>query len=508
MNPKDTKQPGPHHGMRVFRGLDTVSGVPVGPGPLIANSAAYGIRPGQAFVSANVPPGAPEPGRFGRIFGASDYYPSDEGIHELALTMQEQNDPSGDNPTVSLGFTFLGQFIDHDLTLDATTTFQQQADPTAIQDFRTPNLDMDNLYGSGPGVTRQLYDVEPPEGMNPMRLMLDEGREFDLPRNSQYTALIGDPRNDENFLVSQTHLAMIKFHNATLDYQQAQYPQNYTGLNANTLLFNDSSQRVRWHYQWIILDDFLPRILGCEIVQDVLRNGPKLYQWRKLATTPFMPVEFSVAAYRLGHTMLRQNYVINSTITKDLFDLPFFGQDPATGAPIQSAAEKLDFTNFFDFPGQPSAQRARKFDAKITLPVFTLPFISPTRDPPISLPERNMLRGRTFSLPSGQQVAGEMRRLGAPVRVYSNADLGISHIAGLQGEAPLWFYILKESEFEPSNGLHLGPVGGRIVAEFLISLIKDVPGNFLHDDPSWTPNLPRANPNHFTMVDLLKFAGA
>lgn len=450
-------------------------------------------------------PGSLQPGRFGRIFPRSSYAPSDTALHDLAERMREANSSySGDNPNIPLGFVFLAQFVDHDLTLDATTQFGMSADPSATVDFRTPNFDLDSLYGAGPGVSRHMFSVTPPDDRSPVKLMLDSGREFDLPRNSQNTALIGDLRNDENFLISQLHLAFIKFHNQVVDQLRSSF--NPTDLRANTELFHKAADTVRRHYQWILLHEFLPLIVGRAMVDDVLRHGPLFFDWKKLgARYPFMPVEFSTAAYRLGHTMLRKDYIINDMIKKDLFDLPSFGAPK-----IQSVLEKVDFKKFFDFPGAPSAQRARRFDTKITEPVFTLPFIDPRQDPPVSLIERNLRRSTVFGVPSGQEIAQAMRDTGIKLTIYSNQDLGIADIGGLNGQAPLFYYILKESEFAPSPSLHLGSVGGRIVAEVFIELLSTIEGNLLYprQTSTWSPALPGAVPGQFTMVDLLTFAQA
>jgi photosystem II stability/assembly factor-like uncharacterized protein len=507
-----SKQPGAAHGTRLFRGLDQFGGLPVAQGPMVKDGSRFGAQPAQLMIAAAPPrlaeaappvgPGGPlQPGRFGRIFARSNYSPPPAAIHNLAESMREPNTPDGDNPNVPLGLTFLGQFIDHDLTLDATTLFGQTQDPMAITDFRTPNLDLDNLYGAGPGVSRHMYDVTPPADKNPYKLILDFGRGFDLPRNSQNSALIGDLRNDENFLISQLHLAFIKFHNAVVDIVFAKNPAAYQGEHGNMFLFRDASTQVRWHFQWIIVHEFLPKVVGQYLVNDILTNGFRVFDWQKLgAQYPFMPVEFSTACYRLGHTMLRQDYVINDLIKKDLFDLPVFGSPR-----INSVLEKIDFTKFFDFPNSPPAQRARKFDAKITVPVFSLPFIDPVQDPPSSLPERNMLRGLVFGVPSGQEVAKAMG-----LRVYTNKELGISDSLSkdLGGQAPLFYYMLKESEFAPSYSIHLGPVGGRIVAEVILNFLKTIAGNYLCDDPTWAPTLPGAELGDFTMVDLLTIAKA
>jgi hypothetical protein len=173
--------------------------------------------------------------------------------------------------------------------------------------------------------------------------------------------------------------------------------------------------------------------------------------------------------------------------------------------------KKLDFTKFFDFPGKPAAQRARRYGAIITPPVFELPFIDPTDDPPVVLPQRNMLRARLFKVPSGQEVATLMKNAGLNIVVHSNQELGITAIPGTDGlhvQAPLWYSILKESEFAPIGGRHLGPVGDRIVAEVFIGILQETAGSYLHDQPGWKPTLPAAHAGTFTVTDLPTFAKA
>jgi hypothetical protein len=503
---------GARHGTVILRGLDTADSLRSTRSPAVSSAPVARGTAAEPFSlkDASLSPTA-ETSRFGRIFKQSSYFPSDGAIHALALSMRDPNpeSPERDNPNIPLGMTFFAQFIDHNLTLDITPLFSMQQDPAAVADFRSSNLDLDQLYGGGPGVTRFLYDVLPPgtaNNFNPVKLVLDPLRDFDLPRNSQNTAIIGDPRNDENFLVSQTHVAFIKFHNAIVDYLLATDPQKYVGEGANPTLFRDASLMARWHYQWIIVNEFLPKILGTEVVQEVLTHGRLWYRPAEQGHKyPYMPVEFSTAAYRLGHAMLRQHYVINDGFQANLFDMPVFGN------PRIDASKKLDFTKFFDFPGKPAAQRARRYGAIITPPVFELPFIDPTDDPPIVLPERNMLRARLFKVPSGQEVATLMKNAGMNITVHSNQELGITAIPGtdgLLGQAPLWYYILKESEFAPIGGLHLGPVGGRIVAEVFIGILQETAGNYLHDQPDWKPTLSSARSGTFTLTDLLTFANA
>jgi hypothetical protein len=83
-------------------------------------------------------------------------------------------------------------------------------------------------------------------------------------------------------------------------------------------------------------------------------------------------------------------------------------------------------------------------------------------------------------------------------------------IKGLTREAllrapPLWYYVLKEAQTRGEGGRHLGPVGGRIVAEVLTGLLEGDPYSYRRQWPTWTPELPRAQDDTFTMGDLVRF---
>ena len=498
------KMPGMHHGARLLRGFDQNERAGCKLGPMIEDCRDYFDTKKK---SVKVPPG-----RFGRIFPTSDYSPDLAAIHELAERMRESDlGSSGELTTMPAGFVFLGQFLDHDITFDPTTFLTRQSDPAAVRNFRSPNLDLDSVFGEGPDASRHQFNLSTDDQHQiPYRMLLDAGREYDLPRNSQWCALIGDPRNDENFMISQIHLAMIKFFNAVVDWVIGSGLPPDSDIPRNKWLFDKCREVTRWHYQWIIVHEFLPLIVGQKMADDVLDNGPVIYDWKaRKAFEPFIPVEFGGAAYRLGHTLIRENYKVATDVpAQSLFDLPFFGlQRP-------EFTHQIEWWRFFDFTsfGQLPPQYARQFDRFVVPALHSLPFISDD-DLPKSLPERNMLRGLTFKLPSGGQAAKQTNEAlkgkgREPIPVYSNADLGIDDLSGLNGEAPLWFYILAESEKSPSDSLHLGPLGGRIVAEVLITFLKKYDGNYLKDEPDWTPTLPSSTPNQFTMVDLLRFAGA
>ena len=265
--------------------------------------------------------GHDDPGMFGRMFPRlKPLVVTDEPLHELAEAMKDA-DPAGggDNP-IPAGFTYLGQFIDHDITLDLTSIGEKQADPKATENFRTPALDLDSIYGLGPDGSRQLYARNAPtdNGKNPgPKFLIGKNinvplggvtgdHRNDLPRSPEGFALIGDHRNDENLVVAQTHLAMLKFHNKICDMVMG------GGLRDPVAVFNEARRLVTWHYQWMVLHDFVERLTEPGIVDKILHEGRRFYRFKRV---PYIPVEFSAAAYRLGHSMVRQVYSYNRIFT-------------------------------------------------------------------------------------------------------------------------------------------------------------------------------------------------
>lgn len=476
-------------------------------------------------------------GRFGRIFGELPPFAADTPLVRDALLkigaeggiMDAKDDLTQDpkllitddnlqknnpnNPTMGAGMTFLGQFLDHDMTFDPTSSLERQVDPEHIANFRTPTLALDNLYGAGPGGSPHLYE----KGIGPKFLIesipgATSPVRFDLPRNSELIALIGDPRNDENLIVSQLHLGFLRFHNAVVEDLKA-------GGMQDSDLFPEAQRIVRWHYQWIIVHEFLRLTCGQPVVDDVLNNGRKFYSWRN---EPFIPVEFSVACYRFGHSQVRPSYRANfhgGTGNKELFQF-IFKDVPDHSSPenddLSGSARKkwrfIDWQTFFDF-GDARMKNNKKIDSKLSSPLFKLPgTVVPTPDPrsnPRSLAQRNLLRHLTFSLPSGQRVYKAMKAKLPQLPELPEAALEDLKKHGLHNRTPLWFYILKEAEVLAA-GEHLGPVGGRIVAEVFIGLLQGDNQSYLNQDPDWTPHLPRIGSRpvgDYTIADLLNFAG-
>jgi len=456
----------------------------------------------------------PPRGRFGRMFPVllpCDV--SDGAIDELVGWMGDPDRERPPNPRIPAGFTYLGQFIDHDITFDPTSRLDRRSDPHALANFRTPRLDLDSVYGSGPVAQPFLYDWKDsaPPGA---RLLVGRNEVEDLPRNHQGRALIGDMRNDENAIVAQLHLLFIRFHNAVVDRLCREGK-----VRDRDELFDKAQRIVRWHYQWIVVHEFLPAVVGETMANCVLSSAAdgsppaiqrKFFRWQD---EPFIPVEFSGAAYRFGHSMVRAEYGIKRIPEgagepggEIVHPLPLFPD--LAGFTWLSESLVIDWERFFVLPGaKDPPQASQRIDTAIVRPLFELP----DRDPENrELPRQNLRRGRALGLPSGQDVACVMHE--PPL---TENELQLEHMPKSRDElrraTPLWYYILCETaravdpEDRPEPGEHLGPVGGRIVTEVLAGLLEGDPSSYLNHDPPWQPRELGTN-GKFTMSDLVKTA--
>jgi hypothetical protein len=487
-------------------------------------------------------------GRFGRLFRSLEPATfSRASLETLAKAMSADVEfgPDADaedaeeNQGILAGYTYLGQFIDHDLTFDPASSLDRQNDPDALVDFRTPRFDLDCVYGRGPDDQPYLYRDDG------IRMLLgrkltgnpDDPSARDLPRNPAVAgepsrALIGDPRNDENVIVSQLHAAFLRFHNRMADVMPG-------------ALFVDLQRLVRWHYQWVVLHDFLPTIVMKDVIGDILphivkktdpaTDPPKLTVFKKPKNNAYIPVEFSVAAYRFGHSMVRPFYRLNTTLPKPFSIFPVNTSGVPNGDIIEAGESlrgfrefpspwAIDWRLFFPQTGvkpvlagaRNRVQPAYKIDTSLVAPLMNLPGVPA----PAMLALRNLLRGLQMGLPSGQAVAAYM---GAPVLGDDHLVVGKAteedseknpSVATLSpdfgGNAPLWFYILSEAQQQfkkDSTPIRLGPVGGRIVTETFVRLLLEDAQSFLNQAPRWKPFEEfRADNGEFRMGDLLKQA--
>lgn len=436
-------------------------------------------------------------GRRGGLLDAGD----DLAAGPVALIVNpalSARNPNNDGSTA--GVTFVGQFLDHDMTFDTTSRLGRPTSPRRSPNARRPFLDLDSVYGAGPVGAPQLYD---PADRAKFRVE-SGGLHEDLPRDATGRAIVADPRNDENMVISGLHAAVLLFHNHVVDLVRRERP----GLEPEDA-FAEAQRLVTWHYQWMVLHEFLPHLVGQPTVDELLAGGRRVYRPRM--GDAFMPVEFQIA-YRMGHSMVRPSYRANFTgnAGEPFFALVF---DPSIGAEADPAdlrggrrAERrfIGWTTFFRFQGFEDDVRPNKLiDSRLSSPLFDLPLGAiPTGTPPTSLAVRNLLRHLTWSVPSGQAIAAA---LGVPA-------LPPARLAELRAvyppfavSTPLWYYVLKEAEvFE--RGVRLGPVGSRIVAEVFVGLLRSDPDSYLNEQPGFTPTL-GVVPGEFGMVDLLTAAG-
>jgi len=447
----------------------------------------------------------------------------------VRTTMGNVMAAGGGGPSqIPAGFTYLGQFTDHDLTFDKTAVMLgENVSPADLLQARSPSLDLDSLYGAGPTDPESAHFYEADglhlkmgktEAVDPFPSM--DG--FDLPRGEGNTAaekrraVIPDPRNDENLAVAQTHLAMIRFHNRVVD-QMSGVPVGQR--------FAKAREHVTKHYQWMLRTDYLPRICQPSVVNSVFTSGRKAFEVGATPTdVPTMPIEFSVAAFRLGHSMVRAAYNWNKVFddgfgTLDLL-FEFSGlSGTLAGGPRLPSNWIADFRRLYDFgeAGRadlevPEAKfnRAMRIDTFLVDPLSALPgFAAGERN----LAFRNLTRARMVTLATGQQMAAFLKNKGVNLTKLAAAEvrdgnggatldeLSQSQRSAFVADTPLWFYILREAEL---NQGRLKGVGARIVAETFHRAMEGSKASIVRD-PTFHPTLGPDNAT-FRMVDLLLFA--
>jgi Animal haem peroxidase len=435
----------------------------------------------------------------------------------------------GGESQLPAGFTYLGQFIDHDLTFDKTNVMLgHHVSPTQLLQARSPSLDLDSLYGAGPDdpESAKFYQADGLHLRMGKTVAVDSDAAmdgFDLPRGAGSTAaarraaIVPDPRNDENLAVAQTHLAFIRLHNRVVDTLPGSVPPAQR--------FSQARELVTKHYQWMIRTDFLPRICAAGVVTNVFTSGRLAFEVGAPPTdVPTMPIEFSVAAFRLGHSMIRGAYNWNARFddgdgTLDLL-FEFSGGSGQLGGEERLPSNWIaDFRRLYDFAEAnrpnlvvPAAKfnRAMRIDTRLAGLLGSLPGFPAAE---ANLAFRNLTRAKMVNLATGRQMASFLKNKGvtltrltqAQIRDGNNgADLdGLTQAqrAALLTNTPLWFYILREAEL---NAGRLKGVGARIVAETFHRAMEGSQASIVRD-PAWRPTLGPDNAT-FRMVDLLLFA--
>ena len=366
------------------------------------------------------------------------------------------------------GWPFFGQYVAHDITADRSA-LRGGVDPRQLRNARSPQLNLECLYGDGPIGHPYLFRRDDPAKL----LTAADG--LDVLRNSEGTAVIGDPRNDSHVVMSQMHLAFLRAHNAFVDRVRASGPPDLA-------VFETAARELRWHYQTVVLREFLPRLVGGDLTRALLAGDRRFY---RPSGDAYIPLEFADAAYRYGHAQIRHTYRLNGNSEPAPLFPDLIGFRPV------SPRHHVEWSRLFDRNGQPPADRAKKIDGKLVGALIALP-VTLTGECEVeefhSLAVRDLERGQNVGLPSGEAVA---RHIGVPPLTAD--DVG-ARAAGWPGETPLWYYILREADVR-CDGNRLGPVGGRIVGEVLVGLLDLDRSSVLHAPDDWTPTA--------SLIDLL-----
>lgn len=491
--------------------------------------------------------------RFPRAHLGRDTEAVRQALLALGTAMIDPTGPpaaQGDS-TVPAVYTYWGQFIDHDITLNTngpdttsgaggdqalgnidTVPFRVFAPNTVVRSLhngRHPMLNLDSLYGSGPrfagepdrGTTRSEAAYVP--GSPKLRLgrvattpipgfrlvAPGDDAQRDLPRSGTGAPLVPDDRNDENLVVAQFHVAMIRFHNAVVDWVARTEPL----LAADDrMLFDRAQQLVRFHYQWLVANDYLRTLTKPGVLDEVTLTGNLLFRPSRRIS---MPLEFAVAAFRFGHSMVRGGYDYNVNFgaggARPFASLDQLFQFTGGGGmgPSLPSNWPIDWTRFTDKGDPDPGHGARKIDP------FLARGLGQMRNLPAGLlaqlAQRNLLRGYMLAIPTGEDVARALHLEPlTPAQLRQGAPQGVSDaLDALGGRTPLWYYVLKEAEVQ-GNGNFLGEVGSRILCETFVYLLREDRDSYVRHAGGWSPaDGVRLEDGSMitTLPDLMRFAG-
>ena len=432
-------------------------------------------------------------GHYSRLFAApSEPIPTDDEFKlvKLGTAMRYEEEREG-TLTPRVGYTYFGQFVGHDLTHDATPLAGPYRAAEKTPNFRTATFDLDHVYADGPKGSPYLYEGE--EGAETFKIgaTIPSGYRRDLPIGHGHL-LIGDlhdTRNVDNLLLRQLHVVFLKFHNEAIRQLQTNPEmQSLAESLGQDSLFERARRLVCWHYQWIIRHDYLPRILHNDIWQHQEERTR-----RKRGGKFCVPIEFSLAAFRFGHSMVRNAYRLNCRHQRIVIgELMELGQK---AEPI-SDDDLVEWGTFFDgLPTSGPTASSSFIDTSVSLAMHglsagtirlanRLEAIDPS-----NLPVRTLLRGARAQLPSGQEVAQALATKGK-IKLAdcltclelttdtSNRSGSVLGRCGLEGNTPLFYYILKEAELKGKR-LTLGPVGSHIVSEVIQTALEADPDGYM-----------------------------
>jgi hypothetical protein len=492
---------------------------------------------------------------FGTMFPKlSPFHYSDQAAADLAATMENTTpDPVGtnrgtsdDSATLPAEYTYLGQFIDHNLDFDRTPQPTADVNPSSLTNFESFRFDLNNVFGAGPAADPQLYSSdhkhllvsgtlgEPQADGFPT--VTGNGGVFDLARDPLTgQAILVEPRDDETQILSQISAAFVAFYNDFVD-KGASYAQ--------------ARHLTEEYYQELVLTDVLPAYVGQSTINQYLHTtsrGGVSVNTPNLPSGNFTPIEFSVGAYRFGHSLVRNNYHINDIFptTDDIdanvpiFDLANFqAGDLSGGAPLPGpdgsdtttctstslcnvpnpAGHQIQWKYFVPAldadPSEGGINFARQTQTSISPALFNLPAetIAGCADAPTdpacsgsgSLIARDFARGNFDGLASGQDIA---KALGC--HVISAPSINPTKDPVFNSGTPLLYYVLAEAQKAGGPDRVLGCVGQSIVAQTFIRALWDTPNSILHTNFRPDPNLVKLAPEtpKFSFGDLLVDTG-
>ncbi len=442
-------------------------------------------------------------------------------LGKIMADMGTPEDPKNElDSNIPAIYTYLGQFIDHDITARTDRNADQNdindlnnlhpLDPdNVVNDLtngRRPQLDLDSVFGEGPSLNAS-YQAQADDLFDnrSLSMHLNEDTDYiDVPRHADGRANIADARNDENLLVSQLHAAFIKMYNRANTF----FEQSLSNVDA----YCEARRHCRWAYQYVVIHDYLNQVCDSDVVKDVLVNGPYFYTHHNV----FMPLEFSVAGFRFGHSMIRPFYTIRTG--EELTIMNLLGtQNLLNEDKVLPNNRVIQWSNLVGFEGSTTAvQNARLIDPKLAKGLFDLSGVDPSHMPPnvlASLTTRNLLRGYLLSIPVGQSIAEAMRTTPLTANELTDgltaSQRDVLTESGFTEKTPLWYYVLQEAKVKKA-GNSLGYVGSKLVAETLIGLVKNDPNSYWnnrHHASVSDSGITIDGQEISTIADILAFAG-
>ncbi len=466
-----------------------------------------------------------------RIFGRAEDkdLPDRAALSALGEAMTENVELEEEHSNIPVAYTYLGQFIAHDLTF--------MDDPPEGEDpksARTPALDLDSIYATP---INKGDEVDGPSGPNRMALgRTSAGRFEDLPRATCGMSVIGDKRNDDNLPLAQTHVALLKFHNAVAAMLDACEP-GYDERRLKCI--------VRQHFQSAVLNDYLRKVIHPDTYADVMANGRSvIYPKNQSPPDKFrIPMEFAAAAFRFGHSMVRHTYANwNGQANGNLplfWDLTFSSSRDPIKRLSDGWVNKWEL--LLSFKGTP-LERFQRGGPILASPINTRIAHHLGQIPEVALPApentfsqisnnlaaRTLLRGHLLRLRHAEAVIEHINKMledrAPPITPLTDHQLvdgehpwvdaefqrrfGYHH--AIRGRTPLWFYILKEAGGDlGSGGNHLGPLGSRIVMETLHAAIQFSRDSIIDENQSvkWKcDERIRRDTSSFSYPDLISFS--